>query len=430
MKNNLLKKNLLKKNKLIYNIFTLSSFDIGSKIFNTLLTIILIRILSSEDYGNYTIFLSIGSYISGIIASGLNLSYVRYESENISRGNKVTTNLFLLNIFLVIIFNSIISITLFLNIDFIMSILGVNQKYVLVSGVFYGIFISCAVIVEGFFHSREKYKLSGIILNLRAIALLISVLLLLAFQIVSVKNIIIFYLLVSALNIVILFIFIFKKFKFKIGGLSKPFLREYFGSSVYLLGYSLFLNLFNQIDIFMVSGLRGTSEAGQYGVAYRYYAIFLSLLPAIKSVLRVHSSKAEMIDSLENQKNLAYWWLKKFTIPIIILIVLTLVFVEPIFILFNGIEYAASVPVFQVLLIGVVLSYLFAPYISILMSMKKYKAMLFIALISCIVHLILCYYLTIKVGIVGAAVATVVAHGINNGLAALIVIKNTKEKLL
>lgn len=65
-----------------FSIVTL--FSLGSKAIQAVLTVVIIRVLSMDDYAAYTMFLTLSATVLGVAGQSFSLAYVRYNTEKIS----------------------------------------------------------------------------------------------------------------------------------------------------------------------------------------------------------------------------------------------------------------------------------------------------------------------------------------------------------
>ncbi len=186
------------------------------------------------------------------------------------------------------------------------------------------------------------------------------------------------------------------------------------GDSFWIVIYLILLNLFNQMDIVMLSNMLKDEDVAMYGIAFKYYSLLLTLLPSIKAVLRVRTSKKEYVDSREHRKDFTMLWLKKtgiLVVPACFLIILTSGIFMPII---NGHQYDASINAFRILMIGVGISYVFASNVGIMMAANKHKTLCVLALVALIFNTITNWIFIPIWGINAAAATTVISHAILN----------------
>src|SRR5262245_13550143 len=83
--------------KIITNILAVCSGDIVSKGLAIVSTVILIRTLDQQDYGLYTNFMAVMSFVAAVIGSGMNIAATRYSTAYLSIHRKNPQNIYLIN---------------------------------------------------------------------------------------------------------------------------------------------------------------------------------------------------------------------------------------------------------------------------------------------------------------------------------------------
>lgn len=417
--------NSIKKVKIPRDFLLVFIFDILAKILMVVITILLIRMMPPSEYAFIVIFTAISSFIYGIIGEGISLSFIRYSTEQLSRTGKNTVGLHAISS-IVIFF---LTILFLIFIPFISNIFNTTTQIVFIASI-YALILSVNNMNQAYFQSREMYVRAGIINNLKNVFLFILLIyLVFSFNEVTAVPIFIAYIICGSIAFILGTIKVYKGIKirtiFSDSMNFKVMLRESVGIIIYLI----LLSIINQVDVIMISNLMSIEDVALYGIAFRYYALLLTLLPAIKAVLRVRTSKAEYIDDVYQRQKITINWIKstwKFVIPCVLVVVFLSDLIMPIL---NGKQYDVAIGTFKILAIGVGISYIFASNISIMMSAKKYKELCSIALIALIINVLLNFVLIPKMGINGSAIATVLSHLIINVSATyFILFKKEKNK--
>jgi O-antigen/teichoic acid export membrane protein len=132
---------------------------------------------------------------------------------------------------------------------------------------------------------------------------------------------------------------------------------------------------FATVDVFIVAALLGHRDVAAFGAAQRYYAFALGAAPALTAVLRVRTAQRDMIDSVAPQARMLRSWVRKTGIPVVLLMA-ALAALAPLAIpVADGGKYPTSIPVLQLLLVGVCAYYVLMPAPSLLMAQKRYRAL-------------------------------------------------------
>lgn len=393
-------------------------FDIISKIGSAVISLLIIRILTVDEYADITFFNSIATFLSGVIGSGLTLSFVRYYAESISRGdaNKGLFS-FLLEV--------ILSLYTIIACGFVIySVINESNVDLLMMALLFSFFVSYISAIQAYFQANNSFSNAGLVGNLRVVLLLtvIVVVYILNKETFTPLVIMMAYVGTGLITVLIGLLSIKKTNRLSFQsdkGNSKVMLRE----GIWLMLYCLIVNLFNQLDIFMMNTWHMVNDVAQYGVAFKYYAIALSLLPAIQTVLRVKTANKNIIDSDKAKADIALKWIKKSALLVVAIVAVGELLAEPVLRLLNGTNYDEAIPIFRVLLIGMGISYMTAPNVSLMMSGNKQRIMCVIATFSLITNFICNYIFIPKFGGLAASYTTVVSQAILNVACTIIVIK-------
>ena len=182
--------------------------------------------------------------------------------------------------------------------------------------------------------------------------------------------------------------------------------------SVWLAAYSVASAGFATVDVFIVAALLSHRDVAAFGAAQRYYAFALGAAPALTAVLRVRTAQRDIMDSPRSQADLLRNWVRRTWLPTVVVgavLALAAQFVLPVI---DGGRYPQSIPVFQILLLGVAAYYVMVPASSLLMSQKRYGALALTVLASLAVNGI-GDFTAVRVfdaGIVGVAVIASVTY--------------------
>jgi O-antigen/teichoic acid export membrane protein len=132
---------------------------------------------------------------------------------------------------------------------------------------------------------------------------------------------------------------------------------------------------FATVDVFIVAALLGHRDVAAFGAAQRYYAFALGAAPALTAVLRVRTAQRDMIDSVAPQARMLRSWVRKTGIPVVLLMAARAALAPLAIPVADGGKYPTSIPVLQLLLVGVCAYYVLMPAPSLLMAQKRYRAL-------------------------------------------------------
>lgn len=386
-------------------------FNLAARALQLVVTVILVRVLTVEEYASYTVFFTTSSTILGITGQSIALAYVRFNTEKLSRDSDYRDGLIVISH----VINLLCLFALLAGSYPLAEAMGVVHLIMMVS-VLYGFLLSSVQLNIAFFQSRELYAKSGVVENAKQLTLLAFIAVAIAMGSGSLGSILASYcasgLACSAISAAMIAVAVLKKnasidLDFSAG---KEFLRV----SIWLVLYSITTQLYNQANITMLSVFGSSYEVAQFGVASRYFNMILLFLPSIKTVLRVRMSKAEMTDSTDKQLKFSAKWLKRTTLPFVIGMATCCVCAQLLFPLLNGAEYDAAIPMFQVLCVNALSAYIFAPSSALIMSLNRYGIQFGIALVSLAINLIGNVLWIPLFGGLGTAIATTLSQVVLN----------------
>lgn len=411
------------KKRIPVDFFQVFAFDIVSKIFMVVITIILIRLLSLTQYDDIVKFTAISGIFLGILGTGISLSYIRYSTEQLSRGEKSSVGMHTVSSIIIIClsFLMLILVPLFTN------VYKTSTELVIYAS-FYGLLLSLINMNQAFFQSRELYVKSGVINNLKNVFMLFALICAIIF-LAELKTQVVFliYIVSGLIALVYGIVKIYKGVHLSdvISDLSKCKLMIEDSFSIVI--YCVFINLLNQVDIIMITNMMTKEDVAMYGIALKYYSLLLTLLPSIQAVMKVRTSKKEYIDNAGQRKNFSSSWLKKsgfIIIPSCILIILTSGIFMPIL---NGHKYDGSINAFRILVIGVAISYLFASNTALMITARKFKMLYLLALVALIINFVVNWFLIPIWGINAAAASTLISQAILNVAATICILLDKGE---
>lgn len=411
------------KKRIPVDFFEVFAFDIVSKIFMVVITIILIRLLSLTQYDDIVKFTAISGLSLGILGSGISLSYIRYSTEQLSRGEKSSVGLHMVSsiIMIVLSFLMLILLPLFTN------VYKTSTELVIYASV-YGLILSLINMNQAFFQSRELYVKSGIINNLKNVFMLFALICAIIFLTeLKTKVVFVIYIVSGLIALVIGIVKIYKGVQHTdvFSNLSKCKLMIKDSFSIVI--YYVFINLLNQVDIVMITNMMTKEDVAMYGIAFKYYSLLLTLLPSIQAVMKVRTSKKEYIDDAGQRKNFITSWLKKsglIIIPSCTLIILTSGIFMPIL---NGHKYDGSINAFRILVIGVAISYLLASNTALMIAARKFKTLYLLALVALVSNFVGNWFFIPTWGINAAAASTLVSQAILNVSATIFILVDKGE---
>lgn len=404
-------------------------FSMASKALQLVITVLLVRMLVVEDYASYTVFFTTSSTILGVTGQSVALAYVRYNTEKMSEsGGSYKDSL--------VVFSQLLNMgctaLLLIGTYPLAELMGVSV-YLMLASIVYGFFLGAIQLNIAFFQSRERYAKSGVIENAKQVVLLGALAIAIALGAGSLGSVVAAYCVSGLMCVLYSYALIAKSTREGGGGvlfaLNSTEAHEFLAVSVWLILYSVTTQLYNQMNITMLSVFGVQSDVAEFGVASKYYNMLLVLLPSIKTVLRVRMSKAEMTHNTVKQRQFAVKWFKRTGVLFAAGIAVCAIGSAFVFPLLNGSQYNDAIPTFQILSLSAFSAYLFAPSSALIMSLNRYRLQFGIALVALAINLIGNMLLIPQMGSAGTAVATTLSQFVLNVLMTAAVFKaGSKER--
>jgi O-antigen/teichoic acid export membrane protein len=389
------------------------------KLIMAIVTILLVRLLSTEDYAIYTNFSEIGNIFLSIVGTGLSIPFVTYSVEQYSRGINESNTLYNTCCFLIVALTFVALAFLPIATDVY------NLSYVLATiGIIYGSLQSLNKLAQSFFQAKNEFRKSGIVTNFKNVSLLIF--LVFTFLILKKTNATIASV-ITALSALVAFVaasfWIFKENN-SIGlHFSASLLKKLISESKWLILYLIFQSFFSSVCIVILNAYGTQIDVANFGVANKYYNLLLMFLTSLQTVLRVKTCQKEMVDSAEKRREFSVNWLKKVW-PLAGSVCLVAVLSAGVILPFlNGDGYAPSITVFRVLMLSVFFGYVFSPNTSIMIAAKRHKLLFFLAVGCCVIGAAICYFLLPVLGVVAAAISITISNLLLNLTGFIIIMK-------
>lgn len=379
---------------MLKRILFLGSAELFSKIVAFISTFLLAKLLSVNEYGAYNFYISFFTLTGLIFVPVLN-SYTRdfydndFEVKNSYDFSVISHSLLLLPLFV------FFSWLYFEAIDFLTVTIFVAFYFLQQSIVF-------------FLSGTRKIKSLGFYNLVVNSSLLMGLSVLILFFDVKESGLLIQVSYGSAFLVSLIF-FRFQKYPVNLSFCLSSSVEE-IKKSKYLVFYCSILPLISFTDLWFVERLMPKEELGLYAFSLKIYLVALVLLNPILAVIRtghVDVMKSGMA-ALFIKKNI----LKVISVALIFCISGGIVFELMLKWFFS--EYQGSRLAGLILISSAFCSYVFVPF-SFTIALKLHRSMAFLALISLTVNILGNYILIPYLGIVGAAVSTLIAQIIING---------------
>lgn len=187
-------------------------------------------------------------------------------------------------------------------------------------------------------------------------------------------------------------------------GIDKEFLRNLLKSSIPITFSTFFILIFNYLNIVMLGFLRSDAETGFYSAAFKFVILVLTPSAIIQNAFFPVLSRSESVE--DRQKKIRIYGNFIFIVGAVVSL-LIMAFPDYFIGLAYGSQYAASVPVLQVLMATVTIMYLNTIYYPPLVSWKYEKTVMYAIGAGGVINVILNFVLIPEFGATGAAWSTV-----------------------
>lgn len=385
--------NLDIKNKL----FKILSADFSAKIILAVISLSLIRLMSTEDFALYTVIFTAINLISSLIASVINKLYIvgKFEEDGYN-----LTNFLSFQILLVII------ITLLL---IPASSLFEGHLVLMFAIILLKVFM---VFIQTHFQKRMEFRRYYKLEYLRiGIYTLLFILLFFSRNFISVFEILainLVSLIIAGCYFGIRLIKINELFDIKktISLLTKTLNSEF----KYLYFYSIGILLLVNIDVFMLRLLDDSYQVAIFGAAFTFYSFLMLGLGA------VHKLFLPLINSIESVEKIreTFRQHKKISLYLIPLLVVGLLASKFIIPLIDGGKYPESILIFQVLSVSAYFSFLLSPYANVILKFKEFKFIFVSVFIAILIHVIANFLVIPRFHAIGLAWANLFIYALFN----------------
>jgi O-antigen/teichoic acid export membrane protein len=382
----------------IYQVFL---FDLLAKALLVVPATGTIRYLSEGEYAKYTIALSFAGFFSQTLASSFNIVYIVGDKEGIS---EPSPSAFL---------------------GFQVLVVGFIGIMLLPAGIadlgVYGLVFSLVLATtlsefsKTFYQKKLKFLRYSAIELARTGTFVICFVLLVAFIGRGLAAWHILTLQAWTMTAVFLAFFYSKLRSFELMNVSGAWefaQRIWKGKQRYLLGYFSLLALFSQLDVFILRARSSDIELASYGSALRYYMFLLLALGAVHAVLLPTMSRKIDVEEL-------YRVIRQYR-HALLLIVPTILFgawsSQWIIPWIDQGKYPAAVLLFRILSFSAIVSFIFSPYVSLVLRFEEYPFLFRVVLFGLLLSATMNYTLIGRYGATGAAISNLFSYGIVNGL--------------
>jgi O-antigen/teichoic acid export membrane protein len=350
---------------------SLFSANLISKALGGIYTVLLIRVLSVEDYALFTNFQAVYSFLGSFVFAAFNYALVTYYAQYADQRHKIH-DLYVVVSSLQVATYLLLAIPIVYYAEPLSVLLFSSPAYV--SSIRYGCTASFGLILSNLvlaiFQAEEDFRKFNLFNLLRPAALLAGILLAYFFyRIDFVVVSVVFLLMQLALSLV----FLAGVIRRSIGaGFAFGPLLAFTGKIQYLLLYFIVLSLFEQFGVFFLSRFSSKAELANYGVAYRYYNLAGMLIVTTLNTILLPAFARKTQSPGSDSRAFLVGWLRK-TVLLAVPLAGCLWVGRPLYVLANGAEYRESYEIFCIFAAGVYFSLLLGPVVNLLVAEGAYK---------------------------------------------------------
>lgn len=383
--------------------------DLITSAIGAVAVVVLIRGLSVSSYAYITLFLTFAQFAGSAASGGVRTRYLREEAERVSRlGQDAAKRGFVESL----VRGTLLIVALGLCAAPVAVVADLGSKFgggetLIFTATAFAIGYAALELAVAHYQARRRFFRAGILRVFRGAALLLAALAVVVLS-ESVLSISIWFVgLMTAVGLVAIWPIAHRSLT-RVAGLGRwtRFNRE----ELWLSSYYVFSAGFAYVDVMVASSLLSKHAVATLGASLRYLAIVLAAVPALGAVLRVRTSQADLVDSLENQRRMVISWLRRATLPAALLIGTAIALAPYLIPVIDGGRYPRSIVTFQIFLITAVTAYLTAPVANILMAQRRYALLASIYSLGLIVNLIGDIAVARPFGVVGIAVVSTTVY--------------------
>lgn len=345
--------------------------DVISRGVSAIATVLFVRALGVESFAYVILFLNLGQFTGSALTGGIRMRYMRVEAERVSRGDPQPTGFaFAWGASLVLV----ISVAALSFAGATLAEVGNDTgDRLLFVGLTAGFTVGHASIELAMYHYQAhlRFVRAGVAGATRNIAILVVAVAATAGLIEDGQTIAAWVVagIIAVALVTCVPIAIATRKARSLSSLRGDFGRE----SGWLTVYYLTSAGFAYASMFVVAALLNDEAVASYGAALRYTSIVMGPTPALLAIIRIRTSQSDIIDSTQRQTAMMLAWIKRATLPVAAVLSLAALAAPFAIPLIDDGRYPNSIPIFQLLLIGALVSYATMPSANLLMSKRRYQ---------------------------------------------------------
>ena len=379
--------------KLSKNFIWLAAANIVSSLFGTVLFIYLARILGPDSFGYFSYALTIIFFLANFIDMGLSTYGIREIAKNKARSSDYASEIVSFR-FLVasLLFFLLIIVTMLSSHSSILKAIIIASSLML---------FTFSLATEWVFQGIEKMKMVFISFAITSFLQLSLTYLFVKKPSDLLRAPIIYF--VATLPIVITYLRILNfRALLKTDDLKKMF--SYLSSSLVIWSISIFAQVYNGLDIFILGLFRPIQEVGYFTIARRVIGAFILFMVFLTNAVLPRLSYAFCSDPVLF-KTTTRKFLKLATVITIFVLLPSMFLCEKIILIAVGGEYLPAVLPLNIMMVGLVFVLFNLPYSTGLIACGMEKDVMIQTAASALLSLLLNFIIIPRYGIIGASVS-------------------------
>jgi lipopolysaccharide exporter len=387
----------------------------------------LVRVLSKEDFGVWTLFMSVTTILEAVRSGLIQNALVKYlsSSEKSEHGEIVSSS------FLISVVVTLLSILLIIGLAPYFSRIWNSPQLINLLYTYLAVFILSGVLTQFNAIEQAHLQFNGIfITNFIRQSFFFSFILfsyLVNFEL-QLLHLVWVQILSVAISVAVAFRFVRHNFKFSFS-IHREWISQLFGYGKYAFGTSVSSLLSGTVDQMMLGGLLSPAASGAFNIAVRITNLIDIPGNAIAVVVFPQSSK-RMAE--EGKGAIKYLYEKSVGTTLALVlpgVIFLYLFSDFVIHFIAGEKYTDSIPLLHVTLVYCLLIPYGRQFGTILDSIGKTKITFLVVVGTTILNLTLNYFFIIEYGVMGAAYATLVSNVAGFAVAQVILKKEVDVSL-
>lgn len=365
-------------------------------------SIIIARLLGSEDFGKFSIFYVV-MVITWILPQSFDVVFVRYAKTAKDNGEKA--ELLKISLFLKLLYGGAV---LFLSypVSYIVAHYAFQKPEtvaLLMSAMLSGVFQSFLMTIASIFQERGNLVVFSFLYSIYTMAILMLLLLAQALPFAfSLNTVVLIYLFVSlGTGLLSIFLLFMKKIS-HLFPLDQATLQKSLSLGKWILGVEILSYLFTRIDFLFLGRFSNFNSLGVYSIAQQIIMLVSVMMGSLSGVIMPKAAVA-----LKSKDAYAVFKKEALLISCLInsVVIVLIIFAPAVIRMLYGAQYADASLVTRILLVGWFVNIFYLPFSSLFYTLNDSRTRFFIELAALFIATVMLYCFIPVMNIAGAALA-------------------------